>query len=224
MKIQTAATRIISCWEHTGHYDCHGDGAYGLIGWEGEELRGLLHKYIAAGGNLNNLPSWYADNLELSHDGQESEHLRKAEDDLNIVAENPLMQKVQREQAAAYMERAIKWQWHYYPFATALGQLICCDMGVNSGIKNFYVKHSGMTLKDNEFVVLTKTLEYRRQIFKKYGIWRKYAGIRRRWAFYDDLLGSGGDADMSLRSIQPSVMVNGVNVELGDEPISVLAP
>ena len=39
MKIQKAATKIISAWEHSGHYDCHGDGAYGLIGWQGHDLR-----------------------------------------------------------------------------------------------------------------------------------------------------------------------------------------
>ena len=222
MKIQTAAVKIISAWEHTGHYDCHGDGAYGLIGWQGEELRGLLHKFIAAGGSLKKLPSWYADNLELSHDGQESEHLRKAEDDLNAVAANPLMQRVQREQAAAYMERAIDWQRHYYPFKTALGQLICCDIGVNSGIKNFYVKHSGMTLKDSEHWVLVKTMNYRQSALKKYGIWRKYPGIRRRWQFYMDLVVDNSDG--SLQSIQPSVMVNGVKVELGTDAISPLMP
>ena len=39
MKTQKAATKIISAWEHSGHYDCHGDGAYGLIGWQRHDLR-----------------------------------------------------------------------------------------------------------------------------------------------------------------------------------------
>ena len=59
MNIQHFAVQIISCWEHTLHYDCHGDGAYGLIGWQGQELEHLLQAYLDYGGKLPKSPAWY---------------------------------------------------------------------------------------------------------------------------------------------------------------------
>jgi len=209
MKIQEAATKIISAWEHTGHYDCHGDGAYGLIGWQGGELRGLLHEFLAAGGTLKRHPGEYAVEL-LDDDGSHQD------DELNCLAKTPLMQRVQREQASRYMERAIEWQWRFYPFKTALGQLICCDIGVNSGIENFYVKNCGGTLKNDEASMLVKVMEYRRSALKGYGIWQKYKGIRRRWQFYNNMLYPDS---LDLSDCQPTVQVNGVDVDLGNDPI-----
>ena len=105
MKIQDAATRIISQWERGGRYDCHGNGAYGLIGWQGGQLTGLLGAYLRAGGKLKWNPSSYADLLDV----QESE--------LNEKANGSLMQQVQRGQARHYMTSAIKYQWHLHTLA-----------------------------------------------------------------------------------------------------------
>ena len=215
MKIQTAATKIISAWEHGGRFGCHGNGAYGLIGWQGNELITLLQAYEAVGHLLQQRPVALAHQLmDHNGDGQNAE--------LNELAEHETMQRVQREQAGKYIERAIKWQWKFYPFATVTGQLICADIGVNSGINNFYVKHSDCHLGDSEQLALQAVMDYRRKALMDYGLWHKYPGLRRRWDFYDGLLGDNAEAN--LRSIRPSVMVNGVKVELGDAPISTLTP
>ena len=209
MKIQHAATRIVSAWEHTGHYDCHGDGAYGLIGWEGGQLVSLLEHYEAEGGKLAFTPQQY------------NPLTGKLEPELNERAKDRLMQSVQRIQAYHYMTSAIQHQWEFYPFRTALGQLIVCDIGVNSGIWNNYVKHCGADFEhEAELGVLHFVLDYRKQALERYGIWQQYEGIQRRWGFYHSmLLHDRGD----LGTILPTALVNGVRIEL-DEAIEPLSP
>lgn len=207
MKIQEAATKIISCWEHTGHYDCHGDGAYGLIGWEGGQLVSLLEHYEAEGGKLDFTPQQY------------NPLTAKLEPELNERAKDPLMQQVQREQAYHYMASAIRHQWEYYRFQTALGQLIICDIGVNSGIWNFYVLHCGADLEsDPEDRVIRKVMAYRQAALKKYGVWQQYEGIQRRWEFYEGLLANVG---VGRWGKSPLVMmtVNGVKLKFGDHDL-----
>ena len=210
MKIQEAATKIVSAWEHTGHYDCHGDGAYGLIGWQGGQLVSLLEHYDAEGGALAFTPQQY------------NPLTAKLEPELNEVAKDSLMQSVQRVQAFHYMTSAIKHQGEYFPFRTALGQLIICDIGVNSGIWNYYVLHCGADLTSaDEKTVLVNVMKYRKQALQGYGIWQQYQGIQRRWEFYLDLLYDNG-ASVSWGDTAPgAMMVNGVKIELGEviEPL-----
>lgn len=213
MKIQDAAVRIVSAWEHTGHYDCHGDGAYGLIGWQWGELEKLLEAYVDAGGKLSQSPSWYANELVKQGQGQNAE--------LNAAAKDPVMQEVQLLLAEDYMERAIQYQWQYYPFATATGQLIVCDIGVNSGIRNHYVEHAHYHHSDDEDDVLNAVLLYRRKALKDYGIWQKYEGIRRRWAFYDNLLVLLVDKNLSLNR---TIDANGVQLDFVGDPIEPMKP
>lgn len=176
MKIQLAATKIISMWEHGGRYDSHGNGAYGLIGWQGDELVGLLHEYQMAGGVLSRDPE------EIAHDLLDAIGTHR-DKELDFAAGTELMQRVQWMEAGVYMEHCVAWQNRYYHFATALGQLIICDIGVNSGINNFYVKYCGGGPQDAELYMLRKVMEYRRSALKKYQVWQKYEGIRRWWAF-----------------------------------------
>lgn len=207
MKIQTAATKIISAWEHTGHYDCHGNGAYGLIGWERGQLISLLEHYQAAGGQLSNTAPMVA----------------SKEDELNRLAVDPLMQQVQREQAYGYMTSAIRHQWEFYPFRTALGQLIICDIGVNSGIWNHYVEHCKADLsRDDEDKVVAAVLSYRKNALMEYGIWQKYEGIQRRHDFYERIWKE--DRMLWGKYAAPGAMlVNGVKILL-DEPIVPMVP
>ena len=205
MKIQEAATKIVSAWEHTGHYDCHGDGAYGLIGWERGQLVSLLEHYVAEGGTLAFTPAQY------------NPLTSKLEPELNERAEDPLMRSVQMIQAHGYMTSAIKYQWEFYPFKTALGQLIICDIGVNSGIWNNYVKHCGAYPGDAEDVVLYKVMKYRRSALNGYGIWQQYEGIRRRWQFYQDLLDSRSDVPWGSWPHGQTLEVNGVYINLDEE-------
>lgn len=211
MNILEAATNIISAWEHTGHYDCHGNGAYGLIGWQGNELITLLQAFENAGGKLAYSPSHYAKTLIKDRPHTIGE--------LNDISSQQLMQRVQREQAGKYIERAIKWQWKFYPFATPLGQLVCADIGVNSGINNWYVKHCKGHLLDSERVMLHLTMSYRMKALDDYGLWSRYPGLRRRWNFYNDMIET---EDLDLSSLRPSCTVNGVDVELGSNPIEPL--
>lgn len=203
MNIQQAATEIISQWEHGGRFDCHGNGAYGLIGWQGEQLTHLLSRYVQMGGKLMYLPQSYADGLMTVHQNGE----------LNEVAADSLMQNTQRSEAEIYMDSAIRWQWRFYPFKTAMGQLICCDIGVNSGISNWYVKHSDAHLGDDELIAIKQTMLYRRQALQNYGIWGKYPGIRRRWDWYYSVFEN--DPDLDLKPMQPTADVNGHPVNLG---------
>lgn len=208
MKIQEAATRIISMWEHGGRYDSHGNGAYGLIGWQGDQLVHLLDAYAAAGGNLHESSEYYARTLE--HQGTESE--------LDAVAKTALMQRVQHEQAQEYMTRAIQHQCKFYKFRTSLAQLVLCDMGVNNGIWHHYVEHCGIS-KGSEKDWILAAESYRIKVAKDYGYWR-LAGIRRRYQWYYDWLTSG---PMDMSSRLPDLMVNGSRVELAEriEPLAV---
>lgn len=214
MKIQEAATRIISMWEHGGRYDSHGNGAYGLIGWQGEQLVHLLDAYAAAGGNLYESSEYYARTLE--HQGTESE--------LDAVAKTALMQRVQHEQAQDYMTRAIQHQCKFYKFRTALAQLVLCDMGVNNGIWHHYVEHCDYFKETDSHDLIERALivsaeDYRIAVAKKYGYWR-LGGIRRRYRWYYDWLTSG---PMDMSSRLPDLMVNGSRVELAEriEPLAV---
>ena len=213
MNILQVATSIISGWEHGGKFDCHGNGAYGLIGWQGNELVTLLQAYESAGGKLSRRPRAYADELMDHHsNGQDAV--------LNALADDPTMITVQHEQAHAYIKRAIEWQWQFYPFATVTGQLICADIGVNSGINNWYVKHSNCHLGDTEQLALQAVMDYRRKALMDYGLWHKYPGLRRRWDFYDGLI----DDKMNLSQYQPLIDVNGLTINIGDHPIKPLEP
>ncbi len=199
MKIQEAATKIICCWEHAGRYDGHGNGAYGLIGWEGGQLLSLLNAYIAAGGKLSFNPGSYIDWPEL-----------------NGLAQDPLMRSTQQIQAFKYMTKAIQIQQKHYPFKTPLAQLVLCDMGVNNGWYNNYVLHCGADLQsDNEAQVIKAAQEYRIQVMKDEDVW-KLEGIRRRYNWYLGLL----DVDLAM----PSVMVNGIQVDLGQGAVVPLPP
>lgn len=211
MKIQEAATKIISMWEHGGRYDSHGNGAYGLIGWQGGQLVKLLDAYTAAGGNLHETSEYYARTLE--HQGTESE--------LDAVAKLPMMQRVQQEQAQVYMTEAIQHQCKFYKFKTPLAQLVLCDMGVNNGIYHHYVEHCdayGGAGQDEHGLILSAE-DYRIKVAKDYGYWR-LGGIRRRYQWYRSWL-QQGPMDMSSRL--PTLMVNGGSVTLDDriEPLQV---
>lgn len=214
MNIQQFAVHIISCWEHTGHYDCHGDGAYGLIGWQEGQLENLLQAYLDYGGKLSKSPAWYAADLMKPDHGQNP--------DLNAAASDQDMQTVQWQMAAEYVARAIKYQWQFYPFASVMGQLLVADIGVNSGIWNYYVKHAHYHRSDHEEDVLRAVLSYRRKALKDYGIWQKYGGIRRRWEFYRGLLNGNGLA--GIGPYQHEIEVNGVVLEFDGEPIEPMAP
>lgn len=208
MKIQEAATKIISMWEHGGRYDSHGNGAYGLIGWEGGQLTNLLGRYLQMGGSLAYSPAHYVKTMS-------SRPHSVAE--LNAKADDELMQECQRQAAFDYMTKAIKYQQAVYPFSTALSQLVLCDMGVNNGLWNNYVKHCGFQAGDYEREVIIKAQKYRIQAVKDAGQWDKYEGIRRRYSWYLDVLKTHGTLDMA--PMQPSVMVNGKKVVLGLDAI-----
>lgn len=221
MKIQEAATKIISQWEHGGRYDCHGDGAYGLIGWQGDQLTILLEEFVKEGGELQYQPQTYAQGL-LKH---------KQNERLNDLAKDPLMRVVQLKVAHLYMASAIEHQQTFYPFETALAQLVLCDMGVNNGIYNRYVQdvvdplQGGPVMtreQSDEQDVIRDAMMVRIQAMKNHGIWDKYEGIRRRYSWYQQLLQS--DMRMDMRTMQPTVKVNGNKVNLGNDPIISIKP
>ena len=209
MKIQTAATKIISMWEHGGRYDAHGNGAYGLIGWQGGNLINLLKAYQQGGGRLGFNPESYINWPEL-----------------NELADDPYMQQVQREQAEVYMTVAIRHQQKFYPFIMPLSQLVLCDMGVNNGIYHHYVEHCGQVLSGPnrafERGIIIAAQKYRIKVMKDDGIWDKYEGIRRRYTWYLDMLKTHSDLNMAV--MQPTVMVNGSKVDLGGDTIVPVNP
>ena len=211
MQIQEAATKIISAWEHGGRYDCHGNGAYGLIGWQGGQLNQLLVAYRDAGGKLLYQPDTYGEALlePNNHDNEE----------LDELAGTELMQNVQNQQAMLYMTEAILHQQSFYAFKLPLSQLVLCDMGVNNGLWNNYVKHCGFKSDDFERQIIIKAQKYRIQAVKDAGQWDKYKGIRRRYEWY--LKATLHAPGMNMEDFLPSVMVNGIEVELCDhrEPI-----
>ena len=218
MKIQEAATLIISQWEHGGRYDCHGNGAYGLIGWQGGQLEHLLQSYLEHGGSFapsNATPKSLADKL-LQGDHQSAA--------LNAIANEPLMRQVQQEQARHYMTSAIRHQEQFYPFRSALAQLVLCDMGVNNGVWNNYVKHGGVKSSDDERTAIIKAQEYRIKVVKDAGQWDQYEGIRRRYDWYLEAVKQA--PHLRMDRFLPSVKVNGAEVQLcskdeGIEPLAV---
>lgn len=204
MLIQEAATKIISCWEHGGRYDGHGNGAYGLIGWQGGQLLNLLNAYVAAGGKLSFNPGSYINDAEIDK-----------------LADDPLMRATQLKQAHKYMTKAIRIQQKHYPFRTALAQLVLCDMGVNNGWYNNYVLHCGADLQnDSEAYIIGKAQEYRIQVMKDEKVWQ-LEGIRRRYEFYQGMVSMA----VPINSWRPvAINVNGIKVDLGGEAIEPLLP
>ena len=208
MKITEVATNVISIWEHGGQYTCHGNGAYGLIGFQWGNVTQLLKDYQAAGGKLQQPVDWYAD--ALVKQGQI--------DELNQLAHTPLMQHIQHVAAHKYMERAIKLQQKYYNFQLPLSQLILCDMGVNNGIWNKYVQD--VKEHNSEFDVIWGAQQVRIGAMKSHGIWDKYAGIRRRYNYYLGLCKS--NHHLTMKKFHPVLEVNGYNVNIGEYPIEVI--
>lgn len=205
MQIQEAAVKIVSAWEHGGHYTCHGNGAYGLIGWEGGRLVDLLKAFVKAGGYLSGSPTYMAHHI-LEHDTAK---------ELDEAAVHERMQMVQRTEAYAYMTSAIKFQQKSYPFKLPLSQLVLCDMGVNNGLWNNYVKHCGFKKDDFERQIIIKAQKYRIQAVKDAGQWDKYEGIRRRYEWYLKLLTQETTMNMPWQTIE----VNGMLVKLDGEVI-----
>ena len=207
MTIQEAATKIISAWEHGGRYDSHGNGkTYGLIGWEGDELSGLLHAFLASGGKLGFDPkkqiSWTK---------------------LNQLADDPLMRCTQLQQAHLYMTRAILAQEKHFQFTTALGQLIICDIGVNSGLHNNYVAHCGADLaKDPESWVIAAVMKYRTKVLTDDGLLERYPGLKRRIDFYQGLLSMAVPIGAWGRPAPGIMSINGITVDLGQGDIEPL--
>lgn len=216
MQIQEAAVKIVSAWEHGGHYTCHGNGAYGLIGWEGGQLVDLLNAYQLAGGDLArygaNNPRWLAENILV----------KECAESLDAVAGTELMQRVQQQQAYAYMTSAIVFQQKIYPFKLPLSQLVLCDMAVNNGLWNNYVKHCGFKSDDFERQIIIKAQKYRIQAVKDAGQWDKYEGIRRRYNWY--LQATMHAPGMNMEGFLPSVMVNGIEVKLVDDHREPIVP
>lgn len=204
MKIQTAATKIISAWEHGGRYDSHGNGAYGLIGWQGDELHKLLAEFHKAGGAICNMTE--IDDAKL-----------------DLLADDPLMRSVQLRMAHQYMTDAIVYQRKFYDFKTALGQLIICDIGVNSGIYNNFVVHSGADLaKDPESWVIAAVMKYRTKVLTDDGLLERYPGLKRRINFYQGMLAVAVPIGAWGRPAPGVMSINGISVDLGQCDIEPL--
>ena len=207
MKITKLATDIISKWEKGGEYTCHGNGAYGLIGFQGGVLSNLLHDYVEAGGTLAQPVDWYAKQLVKKGKGINVE--------LDKIANTPLMEKTQWEAGEHYMEQAIHQALKLFPFKTPLAQLIICDMGVNNGIWNHYVKDALRDApKQSERHLIMSAMSVRIKAMKDHGFWR-YAGIRRRYAWYQSLWTR--DKPLTLKVFGDTIKVNGYTVHLPDE-------
>ena len=207
MKITKLATDIISKWEHGGEFTCHGNGAYGLIGFQGGVLCILLHDYVNAGGTLNKPVGWYAPELVKKGKGINVE--------LDKIANTPLMEKTQWEAGEQYMAHAILQAQNYFPFKTPLAQLIICDMGVNNGIWNNYVKDALRDApKKSERNLILSAMSVRIKAMKDHGFWR-YAGIRRRYAWYQSLWKR--DKALTMKVFGDTIKVNGYTVHLPDE-------
>ena len=219
MKIERVATLVISEWEHSGEYTCHGDGAYGLIGEQGQNLTSLLHLYVHNGGHLKKDISWYAP--ELIKRAKNKTRATRIIKELDTVAADPLMQKCQNAAAETYMQSAIQHQLEFYPFKTALAQLILCDMGVNNGIWNKYVKDALQSApRQSERQLILSAMGIRIKAMKDHGIWDRYEGIRRRYGWYMGLWKK--DKNMTLAPFQPRIEVNGRKVNIGKDPITVI--
>ena len=203
--IVKVATDVISIWEHGGLYTCHGNGAYGLIGFQFDNVTQLLRHYIQLGGSLQNAPAWYANELKQKGKGINAE--------LDQLAHTALMQKAQRDCAEAYMKDAINIQKKYYDFKMPLSQLILCDMGVNNGKWNHYVEDVDVSGK-NEYQVIMAAQSVRIDAVKRAGEWH-YKGLQKRYKFYHELC--KGNHHLTMKKYCPVLEVNGYNVHIGDE-------
>ena len=214
MRIQEVATNIISQWEHGGLYTCHGNGALGLIGFQGDNVTSLLNRYVKLGGTLKNKPAWYSN--ELLKRAQNKAHTAKIIPELDKLAQDPKMQQAQKAESYDYMTRAIKQQLKLFPFKTPLAQLILCDMGVNNGLWNRYVKDSLLAhpkVSEKNLILYAQTV--RIHAMKEHGIWDKYTGIRKRYTWYLSLCKKNGKMDM--KPFMPTLKANGRNVNIGNQ-------
>ena len=207
MRIDAVATNIISIWEHGGRYTSHRNGAYGLIGFQWGNVDNLLRVYLKQPGaeSLQHTVDWYGKAL------MQGNHIVP---ELDRLAGTEAMKKAQHIAAREYMRRAIAEQKKYYPFATALAQLIICDMGVNNGIWNKYVQDVPNRDAKSELVVISDAMRVRIKAMKDHGIWQKYTGIRRRYNWYIGLVEANADLDM--KPFCPVMEVNGMKVNIGD--------
>ena len=216
MKIAQVATNVVSIWEHGGQYTCHGNGAYGLIGFQFGNVTSLLQAFLKAGGAIQHKVGWYADEL-IRRAKTGKTHKDKIIPELDQLAHNQLMQKIQRIMAEDYMIKAIKEQKQYYDFKMPLSQLILCDMGVNNGIWNKYVQDVAVKHPDDEFGVIWEAQRIRIKAMKEHGFWSKYAGIRNRYNYYLGLC--KGNHHLTMKKYCPVLEVNGYNVNIGEYPI-----
>ena len=219
MKITEVATKVISQWEHGGEYTCHGNGAYGLIGFQGSNVTSLLQRFIMAGGTLKHKPDWYAP--ELLKRIKNKTHDKRIIPELDLLAKTPLMQSVQKREAEAYMTHAIKHQQQFYGFKTPLAQLILCDMGVNNGIWNKYVIDALKSMsKGSERDIINSAMMIRIKAMKEHGVWDRWRGIRERYSWYLSLWKQ--DKKMLMKPFQPIISANGRKVNIGSEPITAV--
>ena len=211
MKIQTIATNVISIWEHGGLYTCHGNGAYGLIGFQWDNVTALLKHYLRLGGTLKNPdPAWYANEL-IARAKSGHTHEQKIIPELDQLANTALMQRAQRECAEAYMRDSIKIQKRHFDFKMPLSQLILCDMGVNNGQWNKYVEDVDVSGK-SEFDVIWAAQEVRIDAVKRAGEWH-YKGLQHRYLWYQHLCKS--NHHLTMKKFMPVLEVNGVRVTIG---------
>lgn len=213
--ITKLATDIISKWEHGGAYTCHGNGAYGLIGFQGDALAAMLAVFFHDGGQLKHTPKWYADELVKKGKGINAE--------LDKLAKTPLMKQTQEWAAEKYMARSIHQAQKHFPFKTPLAQLIICDMGVNNGIWNNYVKDAirdyprkmpHYHLKEERDLIMS-AMSIRIKAMKDHGIWDRYAGIRKRYSWYQGLWKR--DKALTMKVFGDTIKVNGYTVHLPKE-------
>ena len=210
MKIETVATNVISIWEHGGLYTCHGNGAYGLIGFQWDNVTRLLEHYVHGHGKLDHDPSWYAGEL-LRRAKTGHTHDERIIPELDKVARDPLMQKTQRYEAYQYMRDSINIQKRHFDFKMPLSQLILCDMGVNNGQWNKYVEDVDVSGK-SEYDVIWAAQEVRIDAVKRAGEWH-YKGLQHRYLWYQHLCKS--NHHLTMKKFMPVLEVNGVKVKIG---------
>ena len=199
--ILKAATDIISIWEHGGLYTCHGNGAYGLIGFQGQNVTDLLKHYIELGGTLQHDTKWYASRLLSLAQQTQTRRQHRIIHELDVLAAGPLMQKAQQDMAHRYMKDSIEIQKKYFDFQYPLSQLVLCDMGVNNGKWNHYIKDAVSAHSKDEFKVISRAIQIRKQAMVKHGFWQKYAGIRNRYTWYERLV--AGDKTLTMKKFCP---------------------
>ena len=226
MKIQEAAVKIISQWENKGHYNVAPNQTYGLLGWHGQNLERLLTTYKLHGDKRDELdyePKWYADVLMKRRHEHFTEDFLEAKTHLDVIANDPIMRKLQHQQAEAEMVRAIitahKWYSH---FESPLSQLILCDMAVSAGRPDHhYVRTCGASAFDDEETVLVATMKRRTKLLQLYGIWHRDPQRRDRCNFYMSRVKNHKDWDLS--GLSPQIYVNGAWISFEPEPIEPLA-